>query len=150
LDEAIQWLKGGILKLEAAPIPVARIGLQATGELERDLLAGPYHPAFHQLVDSDIFCDMAQQLLQATPNGSQADFVCSSREVSNLRGQRNKNILKLKEQFKLKEIMIHESKELSRGCLGIRTQSGEVLIQRKSFQREHLSVPFGDGGKPSP
>jgi histone acetyltransferase (RNA polymerase elongator complex component) len=141
LDEAIQWLKGGILKLEAASIPVARIGLQPTEELEKDLLAGPYHPALHQLVDSDIFYDMAQQLLQTTLNGSRAIFVCSPREVSNLRGQGNKNILKLKEQFKLDEILIHESKELARGYLAIRSQSGEVLIQRKSFQGEH---PFVD------
>jgi histone acetyltransferase (RNA polymerase elongator complex component) len=133
LDEAIQWLKKGLLKLEAASIPVARIGLQPTEELERDLLAGPYHPALHQLIDSSIFFDMAQHLLQISPIGSQAIFVCSPREVSNLRGQGNKNILKLKEQFKLNGILIHESKELPRGCLAIRKQSGEVLIQRKSL-----------------
>jgi histone acetyltransferase (RNA polymerase elongator complex component) len=137
LDEAIRWLKKGILKLEEASIPVARVGLQPTEELERDLLAGPYHPALHQLIDSAIFYDMAQHLLQVTPNGSQAIFVCSPREISNLRGQRNKNILKLKEQFKLGEILVHESKELPRGCLAIRTRSGEVLIQRKSFQGKH-------------
>jgi len=141
LDEAIQWLKRGLLKLEVASIPVARIGLQPTEDLERDLLAGPYHPALHQLVDSAIFYDMAQHLLQVTPNGSQAIFVCSPKEVSNLRGQGNKNILKLKEQFKLKEILIHESKELPRGGLAVRSQSGEVLIQRKSFQGE---FPFLD------
>jgi histone acetyltransferase (RNA polymerase elongator complex component) len=133
LDEAIHWLKRGLLKLEAASISVARVGLQPTEDLERDLLKGPYHPALHQLIDSAIFYDMAQHLLQISPNGSQAVFVCSPREVSNLRGQGNKNILRLKEQFKLKEILIHESKELPRGCLAIRTQSGEVLIQRKSF-----------------
>jgi histone acetyltransferase (RNA polymerase elongator complex component) len=133
LDEAIQWLMRGLLKLEAASIPVARVGLQPTKELERDLLAGPYHPALHQLVDSDIFYDMAQHLLQVTQNGSQAIFVCSPREISNLRGQRNKNILKLKEQFQLKGILIHERMELPRGCLAVRTQSGEVVIQRKSL-----------------
>ena len=141
LDEAIQWLKRGLLKLEGASVSVARVGLQPTEELERDLLAGPYHPALHQLIDSALFFDMAQHLLQVSPNGSQAIFVCSPREVSNLRGQGNKNILKLKEQFKLSEILIHESKELPRGCLAIRMQSGEVLIQRKSFQGKH---PFGD------
>jgi histone acetyltransferase (RNA polymerase elongator complex component) len=138
LDEAIQWLKRGLLKLEVASIPVARVGLQPTEDLERDLLAGPYHPALHQLIDSAIFFDMALHLLQTSPNGSQAIFVCSPREVSNLRGQGNKNILKLKEQFKLSEILIHESEKLPRGCLAIQTQSGEVLIHRKSFQGKHL------------
>jgi hypothetical protein len=133
LDEAIQWLKGGILKLEAATIPVARVGLQPTSDLERNLLAGPYHPALHQLVDSAIFFDMAKHLLQISPNGSQALFYCHPKEVSNLRGQRNENILKLKEQFKLNKILIEEKKELPRGYLGLQTQEGEISIDRKSL-----------------
>jgi histone acetyltransferase (RNA polymerase elongator complex component) len=133
LDETIQWLRRGLLKLEAASIPVARVGLQPTKDLERSFLAGPFHPALHQLIDSSIFFDMAQHLLQISPNGSQAIFICSPKEVSNLRGQRNENILKLKEQFRLNEILIHEKKEWPRGCLAIQTQAGEVLIHRKSF-----------------
>lgn len=133
LNEAIQWLKRGILKLEVASIPVARVGLQPTKDLERSLLAGPYHPALHQLIDSAIFFDMAKHLLQISPNGSQAFFQCHPKEVSNLRGQRNENILKIKEHFKLSEILIHERKELSRGCLVIQTNAGEVSIHRKSL-----------------
>ena len=84
LDEAIQWLKKGLLKLEAASIPVARIGLQPTSDLERDLLAGPYHPALHQLIDSAIFLDMAKHLLQIAPNGSQAFFSVPSQRRSQI------------------------------------------------------------------
>ena len=130
LDEAIQWLKRGILKLEAASIPVARVGLQPTQDLERSLLAGPYHPALHQLVDSAIFFDMAKHLLQISPNGSQTLFYCHPKEVSNLRGQRNENMLRLKGQFKLSEILIRERKELPKGCLVMQTPAGEVSIHR--------------------
>jgi len=133
LDEAIQWLKIGLLKLERASISVARVGLQPTKDLEKNLLAGPYHPALHQVVDSEIFFDMAQYLLRTSPNGSQVLFLCHPKDVSNLRGQRNENILKLKEQFKLNEILIHKRKELPRGCLVIQTQAGEVSIHRKSI-----------------
>jgi histone acetyltransferase (RNA polymerase elongator complex component) len=133
LGEAIQWLKGGLLKLEGASIPVARVGLQPTKDLERNFLAGPYHPALHQLIDSAIFFDMAQHLLQNNPNGSQAIFLCSPKEVSNLRGQRNENILRLKEHFKLSEVLIEGRQELPRGYLGLQTQEGEVSIHRKSL-----------------
>jgi histone acetyltransferase (RNA polymerase elongator complex component) len=133
LDEAIQWLKRGLLKLELASIPVARVGLQPTSDLEKNLLAGPYHPALHQLIDSAIFFDMAQHLLQTSPNGSQAFFHCHPKEVSNLRGQRNENILRLKEHFKLNKILIEERKELPRSCLVIQTQTGEVSMQRNSL-----------------
>ncbi|MEW6585472.1 MAG: radical SAM protein [Nitrospirota bacterium] len=133
LDEAIEWLKRGLLKLERSSIPVARIGLQPTEELERDLLAGPYHPALHQLIDSAIFLDMAEHLLRSHSKKSQAFFRCHPKDVSNLRGQRNENILKLKKHFKLSEILIDGRQELPRGYLGLQTQGGEVSIHRKSL-----------------
>jgi len=133
LDEAIQWLKRGLLKLERASIPVARIGLQPTKDLERNFLAGPYHPALHQLIDSAIFFDMAKHLLQISPNGSRAFFHCHPKEVSNLRGQRNGNILKLKDQFQLGEIIVQSSKDVPRGSLILQSPEGEVSIHRKSL-----------------
>ena len=101
LDETVQWLKKGILKLEESSIRVARIGLQPTKELERDYIAGPYHPALHQLIDSAIFFDMATSLLQVSQQNGRALFLCHPKEVSNLRGQKNENILRLKKHFKL-------------------------------------------------
>jgi len=135
LDEAVQWLKKGILKLEKSPIRVARIGLQPTKELERDFLAGPYHPALHQLIDSAIFFEMAKCLLENHPNGSQSILFCHLKDISNLKGQRNENILKLKKHFKLSEILIEGRQELPRGSLGLQTQEGEVSIHRKSLDK---------------
>lgn len=133
LEEAIQWLKKGILKLENSSIRVARIGLQPTKELEKDYLAGPYHAALHQLVDSAIFFDMATSLLESFQKNGQILFLCHPKEVSNLRGQKNENILKLKKQFKLSEIFIEGRQELPRGFLGLQIQEGVVSIDRKSL-----------------
>jgi histone acetyltransferase (RNA polymerase elongator complex component) len=133
LDEAVQWLKRGVLRLENSSIPVARIGLQPTQELERDFLAGPYHPSFRQLVDSAIFFDMATSLLQNSQKNGQAFFLCNPKEISNLRGQKNENMMRLKEHFKLIEILINGKQELPRGTLVLQTQEGEVSIHRKSY-----------------
>jgi histone acetyltransferase (RNA polymerase elongator complex component) len=133
LDEAIQWLKKGILKLEKSSIPVARIGLQPTEELERDYLAGPYHPALHQLIDSAIFFGMATSLLRVSQKNGRALFLCHPKEVSNLRGQRNENILKLRGHFNLSEILIQERQEFPRGFLGLQTNGGEISIHRNSL-----------------
>ena len=130
LKEAIQWLKRGLLKSEKASIPIARIGLQPTKELERDLLAGPYHPALHQIIDSEMVFDMATHLLQTYPIDSRAFFLCHPKDVSNLRGQRNGNILKLKEQFQLKEILVQSGEDVPRGSLLLQTRSGNVSIHR--------------------
>jgi histone acetyltransferase (RNA polymerase elongator complex component) len=133
LDEAVQWLKKGILRLENSSLSVARIGLQPTKELEGHFLAGPYHPAFRQLVDSAIFFDMATSLLQVSQKNGQALFLCHPKEISNLRGQKNENILKLKDRFNLKEIFVQQREDVPRGSLLLQTSTGNVLIDRKAL-----------------
>ena len=138
LEKAIEWLKKGLLKLERANIAVARIGLQPTEELERDFLAGPYHPALHQLIDSTIFLDMAKQLLQTHREESQVLFLCNPKEVSNLRGQKNENIQRLKDGFGLQEILLQTKEDMPKGTLILQTQKEEVSIHRRDLNRyEH-------------
>jgi histone acetyltransferase (RNA polymerase elongator complex component) len=135
LEEAVYWLKKGLLKLGRASIRIARIGLQPTEELQRHYLAGPYHPAFHQLIDSEIAFDLAKQLLQTYSKEPEPLFLCHPKEVSNLRGQRNQNIQKLKDQFHLKEIFIQNNEDVPRGSLSIQTQRGNVSIKREDLYR---------------
>lgn len=130
LNETIQWLKKGILKLERSSIQVARIGLQPTEELEMDIIAGPYHPSLHQLIDSALYFEMAESLLKNHPEEIQPLFLCHPKEISNLRGQRNENLFRLKTQFKLKEILINESEDLPRGYLGLQTKGGISCIHK--------------------
>jgi hypothetical protein len=133
LEGAIRWLKKGLLTLERSEIRVARIGLQPTQGLEKHILAGPYHPALHQCVDSEIAFDMAEHLLQNNSGGSHALFLCHPKEVSNLRGQRNGNILRLREQFQLKEVFIQGLEEIPRGSLFLHTPRGYASIKRKDL-----------------
>jgi len=133
VEETIDWLKRGLSRLENSSISIARMGLQPTDELERNFLAGPYHPALRQLVDAAVFFDMAVSLLQDSQKNDQALFFCHPKEISNLRGQKNENILRLKKHFNLSDIFIHGRQELPRGYLGLQTQGEEVSIHRKSL-----------------
>lgn len=130
LGEAVQWLKKGLIKLEKASLLLARMGLQPTQELEEHLLAGPYHPALHQLVDAALFYDMAEHLLRNHPNGPKPVFICHPKDLSNLKGQRNENVLRLKRHFHLSEIQIFSREEVGRGKLLLQTQEGEVFMKR--------------------
>ncbi len=133
IEETINWLKRGLARLENSSISVARMGLQPTDELERNFLAGPYHPALRQLVDAAVFFDMAACLLQSSQRNGQALFFCHPKEISNLRGQKNENILRLKKDFNLSDIFIHGRQELPRGYLGLQTQGEEISTHRKSL-----------------
>lgn len=133
LEETVQWLKFGLLRLERSSIRVARLGLQPTRNLERDCLAGPFHPALHHLVDSAIFLEMAKLLLQNDRRDIRALFLCHPGDASNLRGQRNENILKLKEAFHLEEISVQVAQDRPRGSLVVQTRKGNHLIHRREL-----------------
>jgi histone acetyltransferase (RNA polymerase elongator complex component) len=66
LEDAIDICKRAFLKFHRAGIPVIRLGLQSSPELETTdcLVAGPYHAAFGHLVESSIFHDMASHLMR--------------------------------------------------------------------------------------
>ena len=133
LDEAIAWLKTGLLRLERTGIAVARLGLQPTEELDQHVLAGPYHPALRQLVDSAIMLDMARALLVNGADDGVVSFVCHPREVSNLRGQGNRNVQELKKCFGLREIGIVDEEAIPPGGIVLRTSSGDRSVQRKDL-----------------
>lgn len=133
LDEAIRWLKKGVLKLEKASLPLARMGLQPTTALTEDLLAGPFHPALRQLADSAIFYDMAENLLENHLNGSSPVFLCHPKDLANLTGQRKENLQRLKTRFKVNQISILCREDRKRGYLTLKTEAGEVSIHRTSM-----------------
>ena len=133
LDEAVQWLKRGLLVLEKASVPVARIGLQASRELEAHLVAGPYHPSLNQLVRSAIALDMASRLLHLCGEKSHARFFCHPKEMSTVRGQRNINLLKLKDRFHINDIFLSAREDVPRECLVLQTSDREHATHRRDL-----------------
>jgi histone acetyltransferase (RNA polymerase elongator complex component) len=113
LDEAVSICREAYTKFERAGISVVRIGLQPTKELERPgtILAGPYHPAFRQLVESSIFLDKMRAALRVgSEKGRAAVFGVNPRDVSMAVGQRRENIERLKKEFGLLAVRIVESR----------------------------------------
>ena len=145
LEESIRWLKVGLIKLERASIPVARLGLQPTEELRDDVLAGPYHPAFRQLVESAIAFDLVAQLLKPCSENEGVLLLCHPRETSNLRGQRNENIRCLKERFGLGEVRVEPSEQVEVGTYFLKTPRGKGLIRRRDLMYDGYGKPQWNG-----
>lgn len=97
LAEAIRLCKIMLHRALAVGVKVIRIGLQSTSELESrgTILAGPYHPAFRQLVESALCYDLLYMLSGAIPAISQVSVLCSPTRVSDVTGQRQENLLRL-------------------------------------------------------
>ena len=102
LSAAISLCKVMLHRSLMRGIPVIRIGLQPTADLQRPgtVLAGPWHPAFRQLVESELFYDLVSRLLGGhASEGMFATVVCNPSRVSDVVGQSRANSVRfLREQ----------------------------------------------------
>ena len=126
LSEAVRQVKDLYLLFKDENIPVIRMGLQATEDLESGstILAGPYHPAFGHLVYSGVFLDMAVAAIKKKNlRGSKVTLHVHPRSVSKMRGQKNGNIKILLEKFHLGSLEIIPDESLNRDQLLIHARS---------------------------
>jgi histone acetyltransferase (RNA polymerase elongator complex component) len=109
MEEAIERCKQALKMLAHAGIPVIRLGLQTTRELEAPgaVVAGPFHPAFRSLVESKIFQEMAASLLNAAAPGAQtAAFFLAPADISLFPGAHRKTVTALKDHYRLNDIRV--------------------------------------------
>jgi histone acetyltransferase (RNA polymerase elongator complex component) len=115
LDEAVSLCREALIRFEQTGIEVIRIGLQPTEELGKPgtILAGPYHPAFRQLVESSILLDRMQALLtNSKPASSTVTILVNPGDISAAAGQKRSNTEYLKKQFDLKTIHIRSDRSV--------------------------------------
>ena len=122
VEEAAECCAALYRLFDAAGIPVLRMGLQPTEELDRGgAVAGPYHPAFGELVKSRILYENAAALLQNTEAETVTLLVRRDR-VSAMVGQHRSNLCLLQRQFPEKRLKVGVS---DCGAWEIRLQSDE-------------------------
>jgi histone acetyltransferase (RNA polymerase elongator complex component) len=129
LPEAVEACKLALTKFSQAGIPVIRVGLQTTQEMEAagSIVAGPSHPAFHALVEESLFFDKAAALLSGqSVAGKTIVISVSPRDVSYMRGQKNGNIKRIKDEFCLNAINVTPNGKIKRGALVIHVNDRET------------------------
>jgi histone acetyltransferase (RNA polymerase elongator complex component) len=97
-------------------IDVIRIGLQNTDSINKDgdVKAGPFHPAFRQLVEERIYLyALTAELTRLDSGDIRGGLVihAPNRLISSLAGQKRTNINKLKDKFAIKEISFKKKKD---------------------------------------
>jgi histone acetyltransferase (RNA polymerase elongator complex component) len=95
LEQAVTWCKEAKQRFASAGIPIIRIGLQPSVTLEQPghIVAGPYHPAFGQLVLSALWRDRISPALQEASLQSQRLLIhAAPHQLADIRGHRNGNI----------------------------------------------------------
>lgn len=87
------WMKK---RFDEQGIRVIRMGLQASPSLEQALLAGPYHPAFGQLVDSRLMLNKIRRAL-AEAGEERVGLVLAQRDLPLFYGHGGRNIQRLEQ-----------------------------------------------------
>jgi len=118
LDDAVDWCKQLYQIFTAKQIDVIRMGL--LNMKPEDVLAGPYHPSFGELVLSAACYDELKKAVTGYPSKFLRLQMHPS-YVSVLCGHRKKNIMKLKEEFGFEDIKIIHAESMRRGSFKVLT-----------------------------
>jgi len=108
------WIKE---KMTAHGIRVVRMGLQPGPELERSLVAGPYHPSFGELVNGRIMLRQTRKLLARVPVGQRVCLQIAPQDQSVFRGLSRVNIQRLTELGLSDRFVLGENPNQSRGTV---------------------------------
>lgn len=93
LEDAVELCADLLDFFDSYHIPVIRLGLHASPELERDMLAGPWHPAFRELCESRRFLKKILHELQVRQTAPGPVTVCVHPKcISQASGQKKSNL----------------------------------------------------------
>lgn len=138
--EAVVRAANLLLMFEKANINVIRIGLQPSEQisLEGDVLAGPYHPSFREIVESLLALRVMQQMLKTlgVNRATSLTVAVSERDVSVVRGNRGINVQTLKEFYGINEFKTVTDSSLKRGSIKIISVDGQEM--NKTMHRTEL------------
>ncbi len=94
VEESVPLVSDLMERFRQARIQVIRVGLHASQELERDLLAGAYHPAFRELCEGELYFRLAMEKLRKLGK-PEAEIWVAPGEVSKLVGQGKINRIRM-------------------------------------------------------
>ncbi len=97
LNKAIALVRRAKELFDEAKIPVVRMGLQPSDSLNKELVAGPFHPAFGELIQSREWFAKIRKKLASLKKDEHLNIHISLKDQSAIIGNRRKNIERLEQ-----------------------------------------------------
>lgn len=102
-------------------IEVIRVGLQNTDEIcapgdkNSEVVAGPFHPAFGQLVESSMWYDaILEKIKKLNTKVKEVEVTVNPTDCNNVIGHKRENIKKLQELYEL-DLIVKQDKNIKQG-----------------------------------
>lgn len=99
LEGAISVCKKLIVMFREADIDVIRVALVTTEEISDSgsVVAGPFHSAFRELCEGELYYDEMCTILDKTPDAG--EFFVNPAEISKAVGNKRRNVIRIKEKY---------------------------------------------------
>ena len=137
--QAVETCKEIVPMFMKKGIEVIRIGLQNTDEITdpsikgSEVVAGPYHPAFRQLVESSLWYDnIVERIKELNVKVKKVQITINPKDVNNVIGHKRENIDKLKDMYEL-DLIVKQDEKIKKGKFNL-----EVLETYPEFLEEHI------------
>lgn len=134
LYEAVEITKIVYSMLTANNIKVIRIGLQPTEEINsgKELIAGPFHPAFRELVEGSLYSELILQNIPENYNGI-LRIKINGRELSKLYADKKKFFNDMKKQLKTVSIHVVQDNSVDRGEISLVLEEKEKKMSLTKY-----------------
>lgn len=121
LVQAVEICKDLVRMFADKDIDVIRIGLQNTDEItdpsdeNSEVVAGPYHPAFRQLVESSMWYDaIVGKIKRLNVKVKEVKVTVNPIDGNNVIGHKKENVLKLKDTYDV-DLILNQDKNIKQG-----------------------------------
>ncbi len=116
MEQAVRVVKMMVEIFEARSIPIIRIGLCPSADLESRVVAGPYHPAFGSLVYEAMLLDaMIAAVGQETAEDKRIVIHVHPRDISRAVGNARSSMTRLRQQFPNRDFSVVGDCSVERG-----------------------------------
>ena len=112
LVQAVETCKELVEMFVKKKIDVIRVGLQNTDEITNpeektsEVVAGPYHPAFRQLVESSLWYDaIVAKIKKLNVKVKEVEVTVNPADSNNVIGHKKENVIKLKNTYNIDLIL---------------------------------------------
>ena len=116
LPQAVETCKQLVRMFSDKNIDIIRVGLQNTDEIsdpsseKSEVVAGPYHPAFRQLVESGLWYEKKKKKIKKlNVKVKEVQVTVNPLDVNNVIGHKKDNVLKLKEFYDVDLVLKQDS-----------------------------------------
>nr|WP_051585960.1 radical SAM protein [Caldanaerobius polysaccharolyticus] len=135
LKEAVDICSDLLLMFSLYDVPIVRVGLQPTEEINEkgDVVAGPFHPAFRQVVEAKIAWDMMSYAYRCL-GGNHLTLVVNPRDLSNVVGVKKSNVLKFCSEYGV-TVEVKGEQQVERDTIIFITEKGKYKLSKKEYAK---------------